>query len=188
MAKLCQQQRSECSSAVAEISVLQSHIYTDRLLWGADTSCTVKFVLCIWAILLWGAVGSLCTAPEDHIQIFICAFGWGYWLDINRVHGFDDYGVNWRKNPHRHRENMQTSSFQMAFIIGSESWVTCLQEALLLWSGSCYDCLCSSCLCLFCILSPLPVWSLLSSYFCRWATSNKIIIGISPCWLLFTEV
>lgn len=39
---------------------------------------------------------------------------------------------------------------------------------------------------LFCILSPLPVWSLLSSYFCRWTTSNKMI-GISPCWLLFTE-
>lgn len=39
---------------------------------------------------------------------------------------------------------------------------------------------------LFCILSSLPVWSLLSSYFCRWTTSK--IIGISPCWLLFTEV
>lgn len=124
-------------------------------------------------------MGSLCAAPEDHIQIFIHAFGWGLWPDINRVHGFDDdtdigrtcklllfkwvllydLNVEWRVYKKHYYSDQ-------ALVV-----IVCVHHVCVL----------------FCILSPLPVWSLLSSYFRRWTTSNKIV-GISPCWLLFTEV
>lgn len=50
----------------------------DALL-AAYTWCTVRFLLCIWPILLWGSE----AAPRVKIQIYIRAFCQGHWLDID---------------------------------------------------------------------------------------------------------
>lgn len=42
----------------------------------------MKFVRCIRPILSSGALGTRRAAPEDQIQVFICAFCRGHWLDI----------------------------------------------------------------------------------------------------------
>lgn len=56
----------------------------------------MMLILCIWAILVWVALGSRCAALGDQIQIFVSAFGWGQWLDINpRIHVFSDW---WKKS------------------------------------------------------------------------------------------
>lgn len=66
----------------------------------------VKCVLCVWSILLCGAVGGCRAAPGDRNQISIGAFG-----QQDRMLVFDSRGgrerSTWRK-PMQTRENMQT--------------------------------------------------------------------------------
>lgn len=64
--------------------------WDDTLFFTYTQSCTVKIVLFIWPILFCGAVGSHCVTAREQIPIFLNAFGWGHWPDINLVHVFDD--------------------------------------------------------------------------------------------------
>lgn len=67
--------------------------------------CTVTFILCIWPIPLWGAVGSHRAALKDLIPRASSVPGQGRWMELSL--GYIDCGRNqstWgKKPPHKHR-------------------------------------------------------------------------------------
>lgn len=69
-------------------------------------TCTwspVKFALCIWPVLPWGAVGNCCAAPRDQIQIFTSARSRALTGITPRIYVFDCAG-----NRSRRRKPVQT--------------------------------------------------------------------------------
>lgn len=86
----------------------QFTILEEDILLVTYTRWTVIFVLCVWPILLWGAVSSCCAVPAEQIQIFIQIRDTD-WI-ISRWYMFLIVGETGSPggNPCRYGVNMQT--------------------------------------------------------------------------------
>lgn len=72
--------------------------------------CTVTFILCIWPIPLWGAVGSRCAALKDQIPRASSVPGQGHWMELSlRYIDCEGNQSTWGKKTTQTQENTQTS-------------------------------------------------------------------------------